>query len=341
MQLALHDEQLVALALHQLGHRDAGGASHYFGDFFSTDLRAQEARRIRCALLFFGVLRFLELLFKDRQLAILQLGDFVEVALAGEVLDLVAQPLDLFHDHCRTLSLGLFGLPDFVVVVDLFLQCEYLFLDQAQTLSGGLVLLALDGLALDLQLDQPSVELVHDLRLGVHLDLDLGGGLIDQVDSLVGQETVGDVAVRKLGRSHDSRVGDLYAMVHFVLLLQASQDGNRCLHRRLAHEDFLEASLKRSVFLDVFAVFVQRRCAHAMQLSACERRLEHIACVHRAFGLAGTDHGVQFVDEHDGLALVLGQLTEHSLQALFEFAAKLRACEQRGHVQRQHPLALE
>ena len=78
-----------------------------------------------------------------------------------------------------------------------------------------------------------------------------------------------------------------------------------------------------------------------MQLAACQRRLEHVARVHRAFGLASADHGVQLVDEDDGLAFIFRQLFQHGLQALLEFAAKLGAGQQRGHVERQHPLALE
>jgi hypothetical protein len=71
------------------------------------------------------------------------------------------------------------------------------------------------------------------------------------------------------------------------------------------------------------------------------RRLEHVARVHRAFGLAGAHHGVQLVDEDDGLAFVFGQLVEHGFQALFKLAAELGAGQQRSHVERQHALALE
>ena len=132
-----------------------------------------------------------------------------------------------------------------------------------------------------------------------------------------------------------------HAVVHFVLLLQAAQDGDGRLHARLADEDLLEAALQRGVLLDVLAVFVERGGADAVQFAARERRLEHVARVHRAFGLAGADHGVQFVDEDDGLAFVLGEFVEHGLQALLEFAAELGAGQQRGHVERQHALALE
>ena len=40
-----------------------------------------------------------------------------------------------------------------------------------------------------------------------------------------------------------------------------------------------------------------------MQLAARQRRLEHVAGVHRALGLARADERVQLVDEEDDLAL--------------------------------------
>ncbi len=59
---------------------------------------------------------------------------------------------------------------------------------------------------------------------------------------------------------------------------------------RLVDQHLLEAALERGVLLDVLAVFVERGRADAMQLAARERRLEHVARVHRAFGLARADH---------------------------------------------------
>lgn len=221
------------------------------------------------------------------------------------------------------------------------MQLGDLVLDQAEALLRGFVLLAAHGFALDLQLDQAAVEPVHHLGLGIHLDLDLGGRLVDEVDRLVGQEAVGDVAVAQFGRGHDGRVGDLDAVMQLVLFLQASQDGDGGLHARLAHQDLLEAALQRGVLLDVLAVFIQGGGAYAMQLATRERRLEHVAGVHRALGLARAHHGVQLVDEDDGLALFLGQFVQHVLQALLELAAELGTGQQGRHVQRQHALVLQ
>ena len=61
--------------------------------------------------------------------------------------------------------------------------------------TGGLVGLLLQGLALDLELDQAAVDLVQALGLGIDGHAHAAAGLVDQVDGLVGQEAVGDVAV--------------------------------------------------------------------------------------------------------------------------------------------------
>ena len=160
--------------------------------------------------------------------------------------------------------------------------------------------------------------------------------LVHQVDGLVRQLAVGDVAMGKRRRGNDCRIGDLDAVVHGVAFLQSAQDRDRVLDGGLADEHFLEAAFERGVLLDVLAVFVERRRADAVQLAARERGLEHVACIHRAFGLAGADHRVQFVDEQDDVAFFLGQILQDGFQALLEFAAKLRAGDQRAHVERQH-----
>ena len=130
-------------------------------------------------------------------------------------------------------------------------------------------------------------------------------------------------------------------MVQLVLLLEAAQDRDGVLHRRLGDEDRLEAPGERGVLLDVLAVLVEGGGADAVQFAAGERRLQEVAGIHGALGLAGTDDGVQFVDEeHDAAALGL-DLGEHGLEPLLELAAVLGAGDQRAHVEREQPLVLE
>jgi hypothetical protein len=78
-----------------------------------------------------------------------------------------------------------------------------------------------------------------------------------------------------------------------------------------------------------------------VQLAAGQGRLQHVAGVHGALRLAGADHGVQFVDEQDDVALLLLEIGEHGLEPLLELAAVLGAGQQGAHVEVQHALAAQ
>ena len=119
-----------------------------------------------------------------------------------------------------------------------------------------------------------------------------------------------------------------------VALLDAAEDGDRVLDRRLADEDRLEPPLEGGVLLDVLAVLVERGGADAAQLAAGQGRLEQVGGVHRPLGLARADDQVQLVDEQDDPALGLGDVLEDGLEPLFELAAELGAGDQGAHVQR-------
>ncbi len=80
--------------------------------------------------------------------------------------------------------------------------------------------------------------------------------------------------------------------MHFVTFLQPAQNRDGRLHRRLVHLHWLEAAFERRVFLDVLAIFVQRRRAHATQFAARELRLHDVRRVRRAFRRACADDGV-------------------------------------------------
>ena len=161
------------------------------------------------------------------------------------------------------------------------------------------VLLAGDRDALDLQLHDAALDLVDLLRHRVDLHPDARRRLVDEVDRLVGQEAVGDVAVREDRRRDEGGVLDLHLVVDLVLVLQAAQDRDRVLDRGLADHDRLEPPLERRVLLDVLAVLVERRRADAAQLAARQGRLEHVGRVHRALGRARAHERVQLVDEAD------------------------------------------
>src|SRR5215212_2815037 len=179
-----------------------------------------------------------------------------------------------------------------------------------------------------------------DGRGGHRLDARARGGLVDEVDRLVGQEAVGDVAVGQLGGGVEGLVGDADAVVRLVAVAQALQDLNRLLRGGLVDADLLEAPLERRVALEVLAVLVERGGTDRLQLAARKRRLEDAGRVDGSLGGAGADEIVELVDEQDDVP-ALGDLLHHLLEALLELAAVLRAGHQSGKVERVDLLVLE
>ena len=338
MDAILHLQQLVALALHQLADRNAGSARNDLGDFLGANLLAQQ---LELALFRPGQLGLVQLRLQRRQLAVLNLGNLLQAAGALQRRHFRLEPIDVFLDMGGALHGRLFRLPDFFQIGVFARQLVDLLFQHGEPFPRSLVLFLLHRLALDLELNQPAVELVHALRLGIDLHLDAGSGLVDEIDGLVRQEAVGDVTMRKLGGGDDGRIGDLDAVMQLVLFLQAAQDGDGVLHRRLVHQHLLETTLQRGILLDVLAVFIQRGGADAVQLAARQGRFQHVAGVDGALRLARADHRMNLVDEQDDAALVLRHFLEHGLQALLEFAAILGPGQEAGHVQHQHALALQ
>ena len=117
-----------------------------------------------------------------------------------------------------------------------------------------------------------------------------------------------------------------------VLLLEATQDRNGVFNRRLGDKYGLETTCKSSVLLDVLAVFIQCSSTNCAELATGKRWLQDVASVHGALGSAGAHDGVELVDEEDNLAVRLGHLFYHALQAVLKLTTVLCACYQGGHI---------
>ncbi len=160
-----------------------------------------------------------------------------------------------------------------------------------------------------------------------------GGGLVDDVDGLVRQVAVGDVARRQLHRRADRAAGEVHLVVLLEALAQALDDLDGVLDAGLRHVDLLEAARQRPVLLEDAAVFLVGGAADAAQLAAGQHRLEQVGGVHHAAaGGAGADDHVDLVDEQDR-ARSAGQLGDDALEALLEVAAVLGAGDQAAEVE--------
>ena len=132
-----------------------------------------------------------------RDHAVQQLRGARQIAAALRNLNLAAR---LIQPLLQLLGLGdlfLLRLPGGRHGVGLLFQLGQFLLQPRQPLPRRRIAFLAQRLALDLQLDHPPVEFVQLLRLAVHLHAQPAGRFVDQVDRLVRQEPVGDVAVRQ------------------------------------------------------------------------------------------------------------------------------------------------
>ncbi len=312
---------------------------HDLGDVLLVDLLLEHARRR--APVRDGLFVLANLPLEVGNPPVLQFGR----------LRVVARPLCAFHVEAQLFELFLLGAYalDGILLVRplrgeahaLFLQVRQLALEPLEPLlRRGIGFLA-QGLALDLELHDAPTHFVELGRHRVDLHAQARSGLVDQVDGLVGQEPVGDVAVREHGSGHKRRVLELHAVMDLVALAQSAQDADGVLDGRLADLDRLKPAFERRVLLDVLAVLVDRRRANRVQLTPCEHGLEQVRGIDRPFGRPRAHHRVELVDEEDHLPLRVGHFLQHGLQPFLELAAILGTGDQRTHVERDDLLVAQ
>ncbi len=121
-----------------------------------------------------------------------------------------------------------------------------------QALLRGGVALQVQRLALDFEMRDAAVLPIEFDGHGADLQAQGGAGFVDQIDGLVGQEAVGDIALGKQGGRDDGRVLNAHAVMDFEFLLQPAQDRDGIIHGGLANQDGLEAARQGGVFFHAF-----------------------------------------------------------------------------------------
>ena len=113
------------------------------------------------------------------------------------------------------------------------------------------------------------------VRRGLHThDAQTAAGFVNEIDCLIRQEAVRDVAIGHVGCGDECLVGDGHPVVAFVLVADALQDFNRVRHRWLVNFYRLEASLEGGIFFEVLAEFVERGGTDGLQFSAGKHWLQ-------------------------------------------------------------------
>ena len=130
-------------------------------------------------------------------------------------------------------------------------------------------------------------------------------------------------------------------MVEFIFLLDAAQDRDRVLDRRFADHHRLEPPRQGRVLFHIFAVFIERGGADAMQFAPGERRFDQVRRIHRTFGFARADQRVHLVDEKDDFPRRRFDFLQDRLQPFLEFATVFRPGNQGAHVERKELLVAQ
>ncbi|CAN4047875.1 Stage III sporulation protein AD, partial [Dysosmobacter welbionis] len=129
-------------------------------------------------------------------------------------------------------------------------QLEFLALQlrHAGVVALGLLLLLLQHGALFLIVVQLPLNLhaAGDIRV---FQIQVGTGLVDQVDGLVRQEPVGDVPLTEQHRLTQDPLRDLHPVVLLILGGQALENLHRVLNGGLVHRHRLEPPLQSGVLL--------------------------------------------------------------------------------------------
>ena len=159
------------------------------------------------------------------------------------------------------------------------------------------------------------------------MDASASTSLIKDINCLVWQEAVLDVAARKRNGSLDGSLSVVDVVVLLVAVLKAVDDRNGVIVVWLADVDRLETPLKCSVLLDMFTILFCRSCTNDLDFSTRQRWLQDGRGIDGAFCGTGANDGVNLINEED---VILGflQLSNNLLHAVLKLTAILGSCYQ-------------
>ncbi len=163
---------------------------------------------------------------------------------------------------------------------------------------------------------------------------------VDEVDCLVREETVRDVAVGEVRGSYQGLVGDRHLVVLLVPVAKSSQDLDRVCQRRLLDLDRLEPPFEGGVLLEMLSVLVERSRTYRLELAAGKHRLEDRGGVDGTLCRTGADESVKLVDEQDDVSAG-PDLLQDLLETLLEVTPVTTTGYERAQVEGVELLALK
>ena len=183
---------------------------------------------------------------------------------------------------------------------------------------------------------------LHHRRLGGGLHLQIRSRFIDQIDRLIGQAAITDVAIRQTHGRLEGVIANADAVVQLVALAHTTQDLQRHIQGWFLDQQLLEAPVQHGIFLQRAAVFLDGGGPNAAQLTSGQGWFEHAAGI--GARTITVHQGVDFIDEqhHPFTAFIAGgDLLKNAAQALFELTAVFGASDQGAEIQRDQTASFE
>ena len=168
-------------------------------------------------------------------------------------------------------------------------------------------------------------------------DPDFRRCLIDEVDGLIRQITVIDIADRKGDGCLQRCFVDQHLMVLLVLRYDALQDRIALLFTRFIDRHRLETTFERCILFDVPPVLIEGRRTDDLELTTGQGRLQDIRRIECTLSTASTDDGMQLIDKEQNLSVLHG-FGDDALDALLKLTAVLRARDHAGDIERHDTL---
>ncbi len=223
----------------------------------------------------------------------------------------------------------------------LLVQFSKLLADGVQPSLRILIMFSFYSLPFDLQLLDASLDSVQLLGHRINLNPKLRCRLINEIDCFVRQEPIGNVTVAELGRSDNCSVGYPNTVMDLVTLLEAAQNRDGVFNTRLIHQDRLEASFQRWILFDMLAVLVDGCRTDGAQITARQRRLEHVRSINCTLSGSGPNESVQLVDEENDLPIGFCHFLENRLEPFFKLTAEARPGNQGAHIESNDPFRFQ
>ena len=324
----------------QFADGDPGPAADDLGNVLLVDLFFQQSGTVGIAFLdlFF---RGGDLFFDARNDTMLQFGGFFILVFAFRFGQIRLGELQAFPQSPQLGNALLFRFPLRPHGFRFFFLFGEFRRDDLRPFFAGGVFFLFQSSQFDLQTHGMAFQFIDFHRTGIDFRPQLGRGFVHQVDRLVRQESFRDIFIGKRGGSHQSSVTDLHAVMQLIAFLEAAQNGNGIFQTGLLDHDRLETAFQSSVFLDIFAVFIQGGGADAVQFATRQHGFEQVAGIHRTFRSARADHGMELINKQNDAAVGTGNFFQHSFQTFLEFAAVFGARDQGPHIEGNDPFVFQ